>query len=149
MVGRTDPSKSDSQKGGRGGLVWALRECVCVCVRDVFAIYDNILPRLIMTIIKTIFLCFTEIAHTDDFPSTGTRLAYIITSHLRLKCIQLTSYMAKQMKMVNMMTLCTWTCINLHTVALCVSFREISLCMKVARGLSKVKTLNAASGKQT
>ena len=48
---------------------------VRACVRDVFAIYDNsILPRLIMIIIKIIFLYFIEIAHTDDFPSTGTRL---------------------------------------------------------------------------
>ena len=51
--------------------------CVCVraCVRDVFAIYDNnTLPRLIMIIIGIIFLYFIEIAHTDYFPSTGTRL---------------------------------------------------------------------------
>ena len=85
MVGRTDPSNSDNQNGDGGGLVCA---CVCVracvhacmraCVRDVFAIYDNnILPRLIMIIIKIIFLYFIEIAHTDDFPSTGTRLVYI------------------------------------------------------------------------
>ena len=36
MVGRTDPSNSDNLKGEGGGLV-----CVCACVRDVFAIYDN------------------------------------------------------------------------------------------------------------
>ena len=49
------------------------------CVRDVFAIYDNnILPRLIMIIIKIIFLYFIEIAHTDEFPSTGTRLVAIM-----------------------------------------------------------------------
>ena len=46
-----------------------------MCVRDVFAIYDNnILPRLIMIIIKIIFLYFMEIVHTDDFHSTGTQL---------------------------------------------------------------------------
>ena len=55
------------------------RACVCArtlaCVRDVFAIYDNnILPRLIMIIIKIIILYFIQIRHTDDFPSTGTRL---------------------------------------------------------------------------
>ena len=53
--------------------------CVCVraCMRDVFAIYDNnILPSLIMIIIKINFLYFVEIAHTDDFPSKGTRLVY-------------------------------------------------------------------------
>ena len=49
-----------------------VRACVRVCMCDVFAIYDNnILPRLIMIIIKIIFLCFIEIAHTDDFPSNG------------------------------------------------------------------------------
>ena len=58
-----------------------MRECVRVrarmhaCVHDVFAIYDNnILPRRIMIMIKIIFLYFIEIAHSDDFPSTGTRL---------------------------------------------------------------------------
>ena len=56
------------------------RECVRACLRDVIAIYDNnILPRLIM-IIKIIFLYFIEIAHTDDFPSTDTRLEHIICS---------------------------------------------------------------------
>ena len=62
--------------------------CVCVlehacarvrwhaCVRDVFAIYDNKnWPRLIIIIIiKIIILYFIQIRHTDDFPSTGTRL---------------------------------------------------------------------------
>ena len=72
-----------------------VRVCVCVCVcahacarmracvgtsvhayvRDVFAIYDdNISPMLIMSIIKIIILYFIQIRHTDDFPSTGTRL---------------------------------------------------------------------------
>ena len=51
------------------------RDCVCTCVRDVFAIHDNnILPRLI---IKIIFIYFIEIAHTDDFPLTGTRVVLI------------------------------------------------------------------------
>ena len=41
--------------------------CVRVCLRDVFAIYDNdILPRLIMIIIKIIILYFIQIRHTDD-----------------------------------------------------------------------------------
>ena len=41
---------------------------VHACVRDVFAIYDNdILPRLIMIIIKIIILYFIQIRHTDDF----------------------------------------------------------------------------------
>ena len=39
----------------------------CVCERDVFAIDDNnILLRLIMIIIKIIFLDLIDIAHTDD-----------------------------------------------------------------------------------
>ena len=45
-----------------------VRACVDACVRDVFEIYDNdILPRLIMIIIKIIILYFTQIRHTDDF----------------------------------------------------------------------------------
>ena len=47
-----------------------VRACsrVFACVRDVFAIYDNdILPRLIMIIIKIIILYFIQIRHTDDF----------------------------------------------------------------------------------
>ena len=44
-------------------------ERLCACVRDVFAIYDNdILPRLIMIIIKIIIIYFIQIRHTDDFP---------------------------------------------------------------------------------
>ena len=54
-----------------------MRPFVCACVRDVFAIYDDdILPRLIMIIIKNIILCFIQIRHTDHFPSTGTRLVH-------------------------------------------------------------------------
>ena len=55
-----------------------VRECerVSVCARayvhasvhDVFAIYDNdILPRLIMIIIKIIILYFIQIRHIVDF----------------------------------------------------------------------------------
>ena len=43
--------------------------CVHVhgCMRDVFAIYDNdILPRLIMIIIKIIIQYFIQIRHTDQ-----------------------------------------------------------------------------------
>ena len=45
------------------------RACVHACVRDVFAKFDNdILPRLIMIIIKIIILYFIdEIRHTGDF----------------------------------------------------------------------------------
>ena len=57
MVGHTDPSNSNNKNGDGGGLVCVYAsECVCACVRvrDVFAIYDNnILPRLIMIIIKS------------------------------------------------------------------------------------------------
>ena len=87
MVGRNDPSKSDIQNGDGGGVGVCAR-CVCVCARvcscvhacvcDVFAIYDNnVLPRLIMIIIKIIY--FIEIAHNDDFHSTGTRLVFLIS----------------------------------------------------------------------
>ena len=49
-----------------------MRTSVHACVRDVFAIYDdNILPRLIMIIIKINILYFKRIRYTDDFPSTG------------------------------------------------------------------------------
>ena len=45
-----------------------VHESECACVHDVFAIYDNdILPRLIMIIIKIIILYFIQIRHTDDF----------------------------------------------------------------------------------
>ena len=59
--------------GGGGVCVFAsvsvcARACVHACVRDVFAIYDNdILPRLIMIIIKIIILYFIQIRHTGDF----------------------------------------------------------------------------------
>ena len=35
-----------------------------------------------MIIIKIVFRYFIEIAHTDDFPSTGTRLVCIIMSSI-------------------------------------------------------------------
>ena len=61
----------------------------CACMRACviwFAIYDNnILPRLIMIIIKIIILYFVQIRHTDDFPSTGTRLVYINLSRRFLR----------------------------------------------------------------
>ena len=42
--------------------------CVHACVHDVFAIYDNdILPRLIMIIVKISIQYFIQIRHTDDF----------------------------------------------------------------------------------
>ena len=59
-----------------------VRECERVrhaCVRDVFAIYDNdILPRLIIIIIKIIILYLIQIRHTDDFSQTGTRLVLLM-----------------------------------------------------------------------
>ena len=52
--------------------------CMHACVRDVFAIYNNnILPRLIMIIIKIILLYFIEIAQTDDITSTRTWLVIL------------------------------------------------------------------------
>ena len=53
----------------RASVRACVRACMRACVRDVFAIYDNdILPRLIMIIIKIIILYFMQISHTDDFP---------------------------------------------------------------------------------
>ena len=92
MVGWTGPSNSGN-KNGDGGVCVSAIVCVCACVhlgvcvracvRDVFAINDNnILPRLKMIIITIIFLYFIEIAHTDDFPSTCTRLVmYNLSCH--------------------------------------------------------------------
>ena len=81
MVGRTETANSDGRGWG-----WecacsrvCARECMHACVRDVFAIYDHdILPMLIMIIINIIILYFIQIRHTDDFPSTGTCLVYLI-----------------------------------------------------------------------
>ena len=58
----------------------SVRECgASACVCDVFAIHDNnFSPRPIMIIIKIIIIYFIQIRHTDDFPSTGTRLVLII-----------------------------------------------------------------------
>ena len=54
-----------------------VRACVSACLRDVFAIYNNnISPRLIMIIINISILYFIQIRHSDDFPSTGTRLVH-------------------------------------------------------------------------
>ena len=77
--------------------VCALPACVRACVRDVFAIYDNnILPRLIMIIIKIIFLYkyIIEIAHTDDFSSTGLRLVIIIIAIIIIVIIAIIIIMA-------------------------------------------------------
>ena len=78
MVGRTDTANSDGRVWGcacacaRVCASVRVRTSVHACVRDVFAIYDdNILPRLIMIIIKIIIVYFKQIRHTDDFPSTG------------------------------------------------------------------------------
>ena len=52
-----------------------MRARVLACQRDVFEIYNNnTSPRLTMIIIQHIILYFIQITHTDDFPSTGTRL---------------------------------------------------------------------------
>ena len=65
--------RTESDVVGVGVCVFAsvsVCACACVhaCVRDVFTIYDNdILPRLIMIIIKIIILYFIQIRHTDDF----------------------------------------------------------------------------------
>ena len=64
------------------------RACVSACFRDVFATYDNnISPRLIMIIIKIIIPYLIQIRHTDDFPSTGTRLVLIKQVYTRIAYI--------------------------------------------------------------
>ena len=71
IVGRTETANSDGRGWRWGSACSRVFACVCLraCVRDVFAIYDNdILPRLIMIIIKIIILYFIQIRHTDDFP---------------------------------------------------------------------------------
>ena len=60
----------------------------------VFAIYENnISPRLIMIIIKTIILYFIQMTHSDDFHSTGTRLVGLQIIGLRTcKLIETVNY---------------------------------------------------------
>ena len=59
--------RSDTATVGVGVCVF-MSVSVCACMRDVFAIYENdILPRLMMIIIKIIILYFIQIRHTDDF----------------------------------------------------------------------------------
>ena len=69
---RGRPTMTESWLGAptlRTATVVGGGECVCACVHDVFAIYDNnISPRLIMIIIKIIILYFIQIRHTDDSP---------------------------------------------------------------------------------
>ena len=66
LIGRTDTATVL----GEGGVFASVH--VRACMRDVFAICDNdILPRLIMIIIKIIILYFIQIRHTDDFSWTG------------------------------------------------------------------------------
>ena len=71
----TDPSTTWMVTAVGGCVRARASVCVYACVHDVFTIYDNIIwPMLIMIIIKTNILYFIQIRHTDDFPSTGTRL---------------------------------------------------------------------------
>ena len=72
LIGRTDTANSDGRGWGWGCVFASVsvcaRVCVHACMRDVFAIYDtDILPRLIMIIIKIIIQYFIQIRHTDDF----------------------------------------------------------------------------------
>ena len=59
------PTNNTNLYGGDAGVCVCSR--ACARVRDVFAICDNnILPRLIMIIIKTIILYFIQIRPTDE-----------------------------------------------------------------------------------
>ena len=65
-------------------------------LHHVVAIYgNNILPRLIMIIITIIILCIIQIRHTDDFPSTGTRLVlyYTILYYIVYWTLRLLTYL--------------------------------------------------------
>ena len=55
-----------------------VRACMRACAMCLQYTIIDILPRLIMIIIKIIILYFIQIRHTDDFSSTGTRLVCII-----------------------------------------------------------------------
>ena len=46
---------------------------VCVCILSV-CVLAHVCPRVRACVIKIIILHFLQIRHTDDFPSTGTRL---------------------------------------------------------------------------
>ena len=64
-LGAHRPCNSDNLDCDGGGSVRAC-ECACInaCMRDVLAIYDNIIsPRLVIIIIKTIILYFIQITH--------------------------------------------------------------------------------------
>ena len=102
----------------RAGVCVRVRACVHAnaCVRDVFAIYDNnISPWLIMIIIKII-------RHTDDFPSTGTRIVciygYVCTHTLYMVSASIYKYACQYA----CSTYSVWPCmcghIRLYTVCL-------------------------------
>ena len=49
-----------------------------------------------MIIIKIIILYFIQITHTDDFPSTGTRLVFVISeNYFSYNCIEAVSVNGK------------------------------------------------------
>ena len=50
--------------------------CARACMMCIAKYDNNILPMLIMIILKIIILYFIQIRHIDDFPSTGTRLVH-------------------------------------------------------------------------
>ena len=83
IVGRTDtatPAVVGGDVRARECVLVCARVCVPACVRDVFAIYDNnILPRLIMIIIKIIFQYFIEIAQMIS-PQQVYRLVHLMNT---------------------------------------------------------------------
>ena len=64
----------------RGCLSVCACDRACVMCLQYTIIIINISPRLIMIIIKHIFLYFIKIRHTDEFPSTATLNQRIIVS---------------------------------------------------------------------
>ena len=87
MVGRTDT-------GSSAGRTWGCacaRVCACVptsvhvCARDLFAIYDDdILPRLIMIIIKIIILYFYK---SDKLMISPQRVYRLVS--IKVRCINI------------------------------------------------------------
>ena len=51
-----------------------------------------------MIITKIIIIYFIQIRHTDDFPTTGTRLVYIMNDHYSHYCGNYINYVSNILK---------------------------------------------------